>query len=442
MEYNAYFQLNDGTYTKEKIELIPRWFEEESNIYNPDLSHTSLCFSCSAFSSSRSMADWGCTKNCRRDDDVINLLNTFEFKDIYTSGYNDSLNNSTSKAAYVFSAKKYESFTLVSVIIRGGNYGCEWVDNFNISGNDKNIHNGFYISAQNIAIDLRSYTNIYHTKLKLWITGYSRGGAISNLLSAILKDCPEYTDCDIFTYTFASPRVSKENINYLKSPKFDYIFNIINPFDPVPMIPPEQWKYYRYGVDCILPYDSEILKCISEKMQKYSDYVMSFSDTDSAAAMLHVMLIFASSSDEFGRNYQKPIMDFVKIYCEKELDSNGVWNRGDSARTLIKLHGEKAQEALKKSGLYKYSDYIGKYGINIPDEIIILNALFRIYGFENPENIFKNFIFNGRISEIFKILKNGLSFETFIQHRPELYLCWLNCTDPSDITFIKNDKLR
>ncbi len=437
MEYNAQIQLNDGTYAEENVELIPQWFENAGNMYNPGLSHASLCFSCSAFSSSESMIDWGCTKNCGRDDDIINLLNAFEFKDIYTSGYNDSLNDSSSKAAYVFSTKKFETFTLVSVIIRGGNYGCEWVDNFNVSGNDKNIHNGFYISAQNIAAGLKNYTNVYHSKLKIWITGYSRGGAISNLLSAILKDCREYTNCDIFTYTFASPRVSNENVNYLKSPKFDYIFNIINPFDPVPMIPPEQWKYYRYGVDCILPYDTAMLEYVFEKMYKFSGAGISFSDTDSVAAVLHIMLIFASSSSEFGHNFQKPIMDFVKIYCEKETDSDGIWNRGDGIRSLIKLHGEKAREALKKSVLYKYSDYIGKYGIHIPDEIIVLNALFRIYGFENSENIFKNFISNGRINEIFKILKKGLSFEAFNQHRPELYLCWLNCADPADITFNK-----
>lgn len=431
-------QIAEGMYMPTNVELDCDWFDECPYIYNHKLAYTSLCFSCAAFSAFETMKNWGCCENCGRDADIIKIYNDFNFKDIYSDGYDRSLNYSGSKAAYTFASKECNGHILISVVIRGGGYGCEWTDNFNVNSNyNENIHNGFKTSASEIKKDLIKYMSQYSdNEIKIWICGFSRGGAVANILSALLIDTKPTNSCEIFSYTFASPRVTSNNLSYAKGVKYGYIFNIVNEFDPVTVIPPKIWGFIRYGTDCILPYDSESLGRVSECLIGLSGKKISFSKTDSIASVLHIMTAFASSVNEYKKYYQNAIMDFVKIYTEKCMDKRGKWNSCDRIKALKELYGKKAEDALNKSKLYDYKDIVKKIGYDIPEEIIIINALCRIHGCSNPERIFKNLIFGGKIKEIFSLLKNGISFEIFDQHSVDLYMCWMRRTIIN--VFIKN----
>ena len=67
----------------------------------------------------------------------------------------------------------------------------------------------FFRFFKEVYQDLQSYIDTYakNKTLKLWINGYSRGGALSNVLSSlILKgDKVNVLQDDMFVYTFEAP---------------------------------------------------------------------------------------------------------------------------------------------------------------------------------------------------------------------------------------------
>jgi hypothetical protein len=118
-------------------------------------------------------------------------------------------------------------------------------------------HSGFDLSAQNVICFLNCYIKKYKIdgRIKLWITGYSRGGAVANLTAAILNRAIYENKLelflgngnyilnkdDIYTYTAAAP--SGANVNQNPNPRsnvYNNIFNIIDPNDIVPLLPAQQ----------------------------------------------------------------------------------------------------------------------------------------------------------------------------------------------------------
>ena len=80
--------------------------------------------------------------------------------------------------------------------------------------------------------------------MKIWITGFSRGGAVANVTAAKCTDSGRFQD--VYAYTFAAPRTTRQPGNYRN------IFNIIRKNDPVPKVPLADWTYQRYGVDLMI----------------------------------------------------------------------------------------------------------------------------------------------------------------------------------------------
>lgn len=97
--------------------------------------------------------------------------------------------------------------TLVTVVPEESVSLASWVDNLDIGSRDTDdiYHGGFRKAAQFARQCLNEYMKDVSGDVKYWITGYSRGGAISNRLSAILTDESGAAQKDVFTYTFACP---------------------------------------------------------------------------------------------------------------------------------------------------------------------------------------------------------------------------------------------
>ncbi len=106
-------------------------------------------------------------------------------------------------------------------------------------------HKGFDIAANRFLKHIKDYISdineVYKGELVFWVTGHSRGAAISNILSAKLIDSRNR----VFAYTFASPNTTTD-IHYNDS-KYHSIFNIVNEDDFVPMLPLNDWGFNRYG---------------------------------------------------------------------------------------------------------------------------------------------------------------------------------------------------
>ena len=154
----------------------------------------------------------------------------------------------------------YRNFVFVS--IRGFNYGREWADNFNVGLEGE--HNGFAARANEIKTALEAYVAEYAlANVELFITGYSRGGAVANLLAKKMDDIiylgSEVYDC-LYAYTFEAPRggLSGEIKNDYKN-----IFNIVSDGDLVTHILPNEYGFIRYGQDVDI-YSSNIDSIIAE----------------------------------------------------------------------------------------------------------------------------------------------------------------------------------
>ncbi len=135
--------------------------------------------------------------------------------------------------------------TLVAASVRGGNYFGEWGGNF-LLGREGD-HEGFALAANKLLKELRDYCSDIKGKKYLWVTGFSRGGAVANLLACY---CKEGFD-KVFAYCFEAP-MGAEKSRAAANP-CPYIFNILDPDDLVPLLAPPEFGFCRYGVDMFYP---------------------------------------------------------------------------------------------------------------------------------------------------------------------------------------------
>lgn len=152
-------------------------------------------------------------------------------------------NKDETKVGLVISSKKIEDFTLVTVVIRG-TVQKEWYSNFDVGYSD--VHAGFSSCCDFVMKKIADYLVNYSMRkdnLRFFVTGYSRGGAVANLVSKELID--KYGEENIFSYTFATPNTTKSED--FADEKYSGIFNFVNPNDIITKLPIDSWGYKKYG---------------------------------------------------------------------------------------------------------------------------------------------------------------------------------------------------
>ena len=147
---------------------------------------------------------------------------------------------------YTLGHRTIDDSELFAVMVRGHEYKREWANNFIIG--ESGDHEGWTARTNELYSSLSSYVNQYKggKTVKLWIVGYSRAGAISNMLgSKLLRESFGVTAKNMFVYTFEAPAgLSEEHAVEYKN-----IHNIVNSGDIVTYIPPTQYELHRAGVD-------------------------------------------------------------------------------------------------------------------------------------------------------------------------------------------------
>ena len=258
------------------------YFEDGSFNYNNSLATMSMCFAMSAFANENE-PDY--TKKSSNAVNMLkNIIGVKEEQIEVNEGYRAK--PTTDSIGAVVGNKKIRAngkdYTLIALAIRGGGYEQEWASNFTI-GSDGD-HGGFSTAKANVLNFLKEY--IKRQKItgpvKLWITGHSRAGATANLLGAEINklivadsenvlckgvECKLY---DVYIYCFEVPRGANMDAKG-KEAVYNNIFNIINPYDPVPMVAPEVFKFFRYGKDRTLPTRSIPTTDYSKKRNKMLD---------------------------------------------------------------------------------------------------------------------------------------------------------------------------
>ena len=136
------------------------------------------------------------------------------------------------------------SYHLIAVTTNGLGYKLPWENNFVLGA--EGDAKGFVIGAEKVMSGLSNYLSAYQDKkIKLWITGYSRSAAISNIVACRLIDENVIASSNMFAYTFEAPQA----IDASNEKQYKSIFNVINSGDVVPHLAPSQYGLKRSGND-------------------------------------------------------------------------------------------------------------------------------------------------------------------------------------------------
>ena len=174
-----------------------------------------------------------------QDDYLIEFFEDMGFGEIESETYRKE--PETDSIAYGLATKKINDTTILACGVCGGNYAAEWASNLTVG--DKDRSEGFYDASKKVQAAIRDYMDRHPADgpVKLWIAGFSRAAATSNITAADLTDAGIFDD--VYAYTFATPCTTREPSPYPN------IFNIMQKDDPVPKVPLEDWSYGHYGND-------------------------------------------------------------------------------------------------------------------------------------------------------------------------------------------------
>ena len=284
-------------------DFLDEWLLQPDDVYNQKLAQASFAMAAAAFRSKI----YGLSE---RDHDILDFFDQAGFLDPRSDDYHKPTGANT--IASVIAHKKIGDATLIAVSISGNNYENEWLSNLRID-NDMRAA-GFNRAADMVTDRVEDYIkqNQLNGDLRLWVAGYSRAAAITNLFAADAVESHRYQG--VYAYTFATPRTTKEADPH----RYHSIFNIINPNDIIPLIPFPEWGFERYGIDLFLPTietDSNWMYKVQEVNQ------LALSDTGSITVFnptmnrqLHTFLdyiaFFINSSASYTETYQKILLDF------------------------------------------------------------------------------------------------------------------------------------
>lgn len=419
-------------------ELNDPLFQNSEYLYNSNLAIKSYFLATSAFSSSESDKFWGEDKNCGRENSVKTALTDLGFTNLEFYGYDVSLNDTSSKVAFAIGKKTYSNDTqIVAVAVRGGNYGLEWADNFNVGATDFDYHLGFYSSAKALKDKVDKYIsdNLAEKKIKFWITGYSRGGSVANILASMYDNQKESVPCEVYAYTFASPRcIVSDSLNSHDS-LYDNIFNILSPNDPVYNIPPAKWGFGRFGT-CV--YFPEVPKKntenkIKESYFKYTGTHLNIS-RNSINSFLNIIIKSAKSRDLYSKYLSESISDFIIIKMSKYKNENDEWVNYNTTDILKKMYGSTAIKTFDKIKNNDFFKSMERLEIYLPEDVYILLTLCTLNGYTGFENeIFSNLNVDD-INDISYIASGDL---ISVCHSPLYYRSCLENTPLSELTFEK-----
>ena len=244
------------------------WFAEPATAYNHELARMSLLLSNTAWTASP--ATWERNANSpildktgytRGAEYLQKLYKDLGYKPLRYCNYETPLDDESDKVAFGLAEKRLKlgdkDCVILALAIRGGNYGGEWVSNGNVG--DGANHAGFEAAAAEVLRETEKIIAAYggNLRVKVWITGYSRGGSVGNLVAAALDRAvaegkSALQKDNLFAYNFAVPLCTKDP--EAQNAIYSNIFNIINPVDVIMIAPFRAWGFGRYGVEKYLEF--------------------------------------------------------------------------------------------------------------------------------------------------------------------------------------------
>lgn len=195
--------------------------------------------------------------------------------------------------------RKVNGATVIAVSIRGGGYEVEMAGNFDMGRHGQ--HRNFALAAAQVLTFLKQYIKDNNIKghVKLWMTGISRGAAVGNLAAAAIDDGAlkdtgiQLGSKDLYAMLFEPPMGAERSAG-LQNKKYDNIWNVINPYDAVPLFAMKEFGFGIYGRVWHYP-----------TRHNASDYA--------SRRNAMVKLLYAQSSHEAGNDYTADDFQMYKL---------------------------------------------------------------------------------------------------------------------------------
>lgn len=225
---------------KEKYYYSDDYFKNSGKEKNEHLRTMSMCLALSSITA---------IDKEDKAENVKNLLEDIGFIDTVVYDINEETSIDTIGTAIAH--KKIDNKEVIAISVRGGQYVREWASNM-IAGKNGDIK-GFSDAANTVINRINEYRKSYNIEeYKIWIAGYSRAGAVSNLVGKYINenlDEFEISEDDLYVYTFEAPLSSDSKEVY------ENIHNVINKNDCMIYVYPEKWGMHNNGVQEVI--DSE-----------------------------------------------------------------------------------------------------------------------------------------------------------------------------------------
>lgn len=227
------------------------YFTQTGELYHHQLAQCSLGLAVSAFRSADQPID-------HKDEYAKAYLSGAGFGDFVSHQFDEAPTAET--IATIIGSKTIRDeegeFLMVAVGVSGGGYEDEWLSNFSFG--DATVHDGFFSAAFTVFQRIFDYADSRADgrRVKLWISGYSRAAAVSNMAAVLALETEQIANEDLYAYTFATPNNAQTDSNDFSvggAYDFSNIFNIVGMFDPVPSIPFREWGYGKLGTTFHLP---------------------------------------------------------------------------------------------------------------------------------------------------------------------------------------------
>ena len=283
------------------------WFSEKPEKQNDELALASMQLTAAAV-----------------DDDEngtgATFLRSLGFDEI---GFSDFASSDSEDCNYIWARKTIGSgndeSTLVAVVIQSFSSDNTlkrkaWRQNVTVndpeSADPSGEHFAFARAADKAADDIAGLGN--SENVKYWITGMSRGGAVTNILAARLAEKLGDRNAGIYAYTFESPATVDEET--AGSTDYGYIHNYVCSDDLVTMIP--VWGMTRYGVTHDLKTD-----------KTDEDLTGALQTMGSEAADLKPRIIAKDEADKFVSKLSERVpsrADYSAVRTDSFTDPDGV----------------------------------------------------------------------------------------------------------------------
>lgn len=305
--------------------------QEKNRPYDPRLATMSLNLELAAWSSIQEKNYLLKIRNAK------NLLEEIGFEKFKANQHFQERPSTDSIGAVIAQKKltvKEEDYTLIALAIRGGGYEAEWASNLTLGRSGE--HQGFREASEKALTFLDQYLKEHKVtgKVKLWINGYSRAAAVTNLTACALNKgrklaSGELKAEDMYAFCFEAPAGTLKGTGNREG-RHDNIVNVINVNDVVTKVGPEVYpfEFTRYGQDSSLPdktlLPQEVYETAKSRMEaelKKLDSNLIYKLEEFQAKKISILDIFNGLivDDPKGKRMNESLDDIIRFFAVERI---------------------------------------------------------------------------------------------------------------------------